>query len=133
MCNNKHHTTRVLWNYVLWRLVLDMTPHLSRNFQASRHEFQKVLLGIQSDRNRWNLCIDWTNKRLGMAVGALFIKENFNPESKVRKLCHKDNCPSSHCLIVIVTYHNSVSWDTLPYLFMSCTGLTNICNNMVFL
>ncbi|KAK8726821.1 hypothetical protein OTU49_010077 [Cherax quadricarinatus] len=73
---------RVLWNYVLWRLILDMTPHLSRAYRASRHEFQKVLLGIQSDRNRWNLCIDWTNKRLGMAVGALFIKENFNPESK---------------------------------------------------
>ncbi|XP_063886684.1 neprilysin-1-like [Scylla paramamosain] len=74
--------TRVLWNYVLWRLVLDMTQHLNRDYRARRHEFQKVLLGIQSDRNRWNLCIDWTNKRLGMAVGALFIKENFNPESK---------------------------------------------------
>ncbi|ROT81033.1 Membrane metallo-endopeptidase-like 1 [Penaeus vannamei] len=73
---------RILWNYVMWRLVLEMTPHLSRAYQASRHEFRKVLLGIQSDRNRWNLCIDWTNKRLGMAVGALFIKENFNPESK---------------------------------------------------
>ncbi|XP_042228395.1 neprilysin-1-like, partial [Homarus americanus] len=73
---------RVLWNYVLWRLVLEFTPHLSRAYQARRHEFQKVLLGIQSDRNRWNLCIEWTNKRLGMAVGALFIKDNFNPESK---------------------------------------------------
>ncbi|MPC38767.1 Membrane metallo-endopeptidase-like 1 [Portunus trituberculatus] len=75
---------RVLWNYVLWRLTLDMTQHLNRDYRARRHEFQKVLLGIQSDRNRWNLCIDWTNKRLGMAVGALFIKENFNPESKTR-------------------------------------------------
>ncbi|XP_064113738.1 neprilysin-1-like [Macrobrachium nipponense] len=73
---------KVLWNYIMWRLVLDITPHLSHAYRASRHEFRKVLLGIQSDRNRWNVCIDWTNKRLGMAVGALFIKENFNPESK---------------------------------------------------
>ena len=79
---------RVLWNYVLWRLVMDMTQHLNDDYRACRHKFQKVLLGIEADRNRWNLCIDWTNKRLGMAVGALFIKENFNPESKVRqKLC----------------------------------------------
>ncbi|XP_076053157.1 neprilysin-1-like [Oratosquilla oratoria] len=73
---------RVIWNYVLWRLVQDFTPHLTSDYQARRHEFRKVLLGIQSDRNRWNQCIDITNKRLGMAVGALFIKENFNPESK---------------------------------------------------
>ncbi|CAL4073689.1 unnamed protein product [Meganyctiphanes norvegica] len=73
---------RTLWNYALWRLVLDVTPHMGRAYTASRHEFRKILIGIQSERNRWNQCIEWTNKRLGMAVGALFIKENFNPESK---------------------------------------------------
>lgn len=27
-------------------------------------------------------CVEWTNKKLGMAVGALFIRDNFNHESK---------------------------------------------------
>ena len=34
-------------------------------------------------RNRWNRCVEWTNKKMGMAVGALFIRDNFNYESKV--------------------------------------------------
>ena len=37
-------------------------------------------------RNRWNRCVEWTNKKMGMAVGALFIRDNFNHESKVRLL-----------------------------------------------
>ena len=27
-------------------------------------------------------CVEWTNKKFGMAVGALFIRDNFNHESK---------------------------------------------------
>ena len=37
-------------------------------------------------RNRWNRCVDWTNKKMGMAVGALFIRDNFNHESKATAL-----------------------------------------------
>ena len=50
-------------------------------------------------RNRWNRCVEWTNKKMGMAVGALFIRDNFNHESKVRLLakmhCHFDRKSSS--------------------------------------
>ena len=28
------------------------------------------------------MCVEWSNKRMGMAVGALFVKDNFNHESK---------------------------------------------------
>lgn len=48
-----------------------------------RVEFQRVLLGIQTERHRWSQCVGWTNKKMGMAVGALFIRDNFNHESKV--------------------------------------------------
>lgn len=48
-----------------------------------RVEFRRVLLGIQSERYRWSQCVEWTNKRMGMAVGALFIRDNFDHESKV--------------------------------------------------
>lgn len=54
------------------------------DFQYKRLNFKKILLGILNERSRWRDCVDWTNKRLGMAVGALFIRDNFSLESKVR-------------------------------------------------
>lgn len=43
---------------------------------------QKVLLGVSAERVRWNQCVELVNKRLGMAVGALFIRDHFDPKSK---------------------------------------------------
>jgi len=51
-------------------------------YQRERVEFRKILMGIQSERTRWSQCVEWTNKKLGVAVGALFIRDNFNQESK---------------------------------------------------
>lgn len=73
---------RTFQNYVLWRLVLSLITHFIDEFQKYRTEFQRILLGIRSERHRWSMCVDWTNKKLGMAVGALFIRDNFNSESK---------------------------------------------------
>lgn len=75
---------RVIHNYVLWRLIMDLAPHMIDDYQRERVEFRKILMGILSERHRWSQCVEWTNKKMGMAVGALFIKENFNHESKVR-------------------------------------------------
>lgn len=69
---------KVVQNYALWRLIMDLMPHLPDEYQEKRAEFRRVLLGVLSERNRWNQCVEWTNKKLGMAVGALFIRENFN-------------------------------------------------------
>jgi hypothetical protein len=33
--------------------------------------------------HRWNMCVEWTNKKMGMAVGSLFVQDHFNHESKV--------------------------------------------------
>ncbi|XP_011687007.1 PREDICTED: membrane metallo-endopeptidase-like 1 [Wasmannia auropunctata] len=73
---------RTLHNYILWRFVMSIMPHMIDEYQQKRIEFRKILVGILSERNRWSQCVEWTNKKLGMAVGALFIRENFNHESK---------------------------------------------------
>ncbi|XP_037931990.1 neprilysin-1-like [Teleopsis dalmanni] len=73
---------RVVHNYVLWRLIMSITTHMIDEYQRERVEFRKILLGIQSERMRWSQCVEWTNKKLGMAVGALFIRDNFNQDSK---------------------------------------------------
>jgi len=62
---------------------MSIMPHMIDEYQQKRMEFRKILLGILSERNRWSQCVEWTNKKLGMAVGALFIRDNFNYESKV--------------------------------------------------
>jgi hypothetical protein len=65
---------------------MTIMPHMIDEYQQKRVEFRKILLGILSERNRWSQCVEWTNKKLGMAVGALFIRDNFNHESKVAVL-----------------------------------------------
>lgn len=71
------------------------------DFQYKRLDFKKILLGILNERSRWRDCVDWTNKRLGMAVGALFIRENFSLESKVslKKMFHKELILQKHYLL----------------------------------
>ncbi|XP_034671891.1 neprilysin-1 isoform X2 [Drosophila subobscura] len=73
---------RVIHNYMLWRLVMSLMTHMIDEYQRERVEFRKILMGIQSERTRWSQCVEWTNKKLGVAVGALFIRDNFNQESK---------------------------------------------------
>ncbi|XP_017870344.1 PREDICTED: neprilysin-2 isoform X2 [Drosophila arizonae] len=73
---------RVVHNYMLWRLVMSLMTHMIDEYQRERVEFRKILLGIQSERTRWSQCVEWTNKKLGVAVGALFIRDNFNQDSK---------------------------------------------------
>lgn len=73
---------RTVQNYVLWRLVMSLASYFIDDFQKERIEFQRILLGIKSERHRWSQCVEWTNKKIGMAVGALFIRDNFNLESK---------------------------------------------------
>ncbi|EEB19528.1 endothelin-converting enzyme, putative [Pediculus humanus corporis] len=73
---------RVIHNYVIWRLIMKILPHMIDEYQQKIIEFRKILLGILSERHRWSQCVEWTNKKLGMAVGALFIRDNFNQDSK---------------------------------------------------
>jgi len=73
---------RVLHNYVLWKYMLDLMPHLPSKFQKARTKFRAVLLGVLIDRNRWSRCVEWTNKKLGMAVGSLYIRDHFKHDSK---------------------------------------------------
>jgi membrane metallo-endopeptidase-like protein 1 len=65
---------------------MSLSPHMIDDYQKERVEFRKILQGVLSERHRWSQCVEWTNKKLGMAVGALFIRDNFNHDSKVRNV-----------------------------------------------
>ncbi|XP_045474405.1 neprilysin-1-like isoform X2 [Harmonia axyridis] len=74
--------SRIIHNYILWRFVMSISSHMIGDYQKERVEFRKILQGVLSERHRWSQCVEWTNKKLGLAVGALFVKDNFNHESK---------------------------------------------------
>ncbi|KAJ6219511.1 hypothetical protein RDWZM_005323 [Blomia tropicalis] len=73
---------RVVINYAIWRLMKSLLPFLDGEFGVRRAKFRKVLFGISADRTRWSQCVELVNKKMGMAVGALFIRDNFDPMSK---------------------------------------------------
>uniref|UniRef100_A0A1A9VUH3 Peptidase M13 N-terminal domain-containing protein n=1 Tax=Glossina austeni TaxID=7395 RepID=A0A1A9VUH3_GLOAU len=73
---------RVLHNCVLWRLVRTVVVFLLDEYNKNLLEFHRALVGTRGEVSRWGQCIMWTNRNLGLAVGALFIKDNFDPRSK---------------------------------------------------
>lgn len=80
---------RTVHNYVMWRLVYAIIPHMIDEYNRASVDFRRILQGILSERHRWSMCVEWTNKKFGMAVSALFIRDNFNHESKVRNDIYK--------------------------------------------
>ncbi|XP_033763909.1 neprilysin-1-like [Pecten maximus] len=73
---------RVLSNYILWRVIMGFAPEMTENYQQARRAYRRVLQGITMDKPRWQKCVGYVNDRLGMAVGAVFIRDNFRKESK---------------------------------------------------
>ncbi|XP_065291412.1 neprilysin-1-like [Dermacentor albipictus] len=73
---------RTLHNFGVWRLVNYLLAYLDGEYAHKRNAFRKVMLGVSADKVRWNHCVELANKKMGMAVGALFIRDNFDPHSK---------------------------------------------------
>ncbi|XP_055355687.1 neprilysin-1-like [Paramacrobiotus metropolitanus] len=82
----KIFTKRQIWNYAMWRVAMEFAPHLSTRYLEARANFHKVLMGVSQQRARWQQCIDFVNDKMGMATGAMFIREHFQPESKIKAL-----------------------------------------------
>lgn len=73
---------RTIANYVVWRVVLEFMPDLPEVYQKVRRNYRARSQGITRDKPRWQKCVELTNEEMGMAVGAMFIRENFKKESK---------------------------------------------------
>ncbi|RZF47613.1 hypothetical protein LSTR_LSTR014222, partial [Laodelphax striatellus] len=61
---------------------MEVVPHMVDEYQAKEYEFRRTMSGVERDLSRWTQCVEWTNKKMGMAVGALYIKQNFDQHSK---------------------------------------------------
>ncbi|XP_072557596.1 endothelin-converting enzyme-like 1 [Paramormyrops kingsleyae] len=80
----KTTSKRVLHNYMLWRVVVALSEHLSVAFRDTIHEFSREIDGTERQLDRGRLCLTQANKHFGMALGALFVQEHFSSHSKAK-------------------------------------------------
>ncbi len=77
--------------YLRWHLISAAAPALPGKFEEESFDFQsRTLQGTEKMQPRWKRCVEATNRRLGFALGKLYVKKEFPPEAKARadKMVH---------------------------------------------
>ncbi|XP_030755230.1 endothelin-converting enzyme homolog isoform X3 [Sitophilus oryzae] len=70
-------------NYLVWQTIRVFTLCLSKPFRDAYKGFKTALTGSDGgEEPQWRYCIQDTNNVLGFALGAIFVREIFNPDSK---------------------------------------------------
>ncbi|GAB2788528.1 putative endopeptidase [Hymenobacter luteus] len=71
--------------YLQWQLVHAFAPTLSQDFDNENFRFYGTILqGAKQQRPRWKRVLDAEENAMGEALGQLFVKEYFTPETKAR-------------------------------------------------
>jgi len=74
-----------LKNYVRWRILTESAPELASAFEQENFDFfNRYLRGIKEQPPRWKTCVAAVDDSLGEALGQLYVKRAFSPESKAR-------------------------------------------------
>ncbi|XP_044260101.1 endothelin-converting enzyme homolog isoform X2 [Tribolium madens] len=72
-------------NYLVWQTVRVFTGCLSKAFRDAYKGLRKALMGSEGgEEPQWRYCVQDTNNVLGFAIGAIFVREVFNLESKTQ-------------------------------------------------
>ena len=78
--------------YFRFHLVNTTQPYLSKAFADEHFAFYaQTLRGQKEQKARWKRVLDSTNDELGMALGQLYVAQNFSPEAKGRAQQLVDN------------------------------------------
>lgn len=75
---------RVLHNYLVWRVVVVLSEHLSLPFREALHELAREMEGSDKPQELDRVCLGQANRHFGMALGALFVHEHFSAASKAK-------------------------------------------------
>lgn len=73
---------RTVANYMLWKFVRYRINSLDDRFKDAKDSFYNVLIGRKRSPPRWKICVNQVNSNMGMAVGAMFVREYFDNNSK---------------------------------------------------
>ncbi|XP_049824588.1 endothelin-converting enzyme homolog isoform X3 [Aethina tumida] len=88
LVNEYNSTTQgkiVLNNYMVWQTVRVFALYLSKAFRDAYKDFRTALMGpAGGEEPQWRYCVEDTTNVLGFAIGAIFVREVFHQESKVR-------------------------------------------------
>ena len=71
--------------YLRWNIVNAESPYLSSPFaQASFDFYSTRLQGVEKMPPRWKRCVRWVDRDLGEALGQVFVRHTFAPDTKQR-------------------------------------------------
>lgn len=73
---------RTVANYMLWKFVRHRINSLDDRFYEAKQKFYNILIGRKKSPPRWKTCVNQVNSNMGMAVGAMFVREYFDDSSK---------------------------------------------------
>jgi putative endopeptidase len=69
--------------YLRFHLARVRAPYLSAPFARASFDFYEAYLsGAQQMKPRWTRCVEWVDRDLGEALGQVFVRKVFPPESK---------------------------------------------------
>lgn len=75
----------ILNNYMVWQTVRVFTACLSKAFRDAYKGLRTALMGTEGgEEPQWRYCIQDTNSVLGFAIGAIFVREVFDQNSKTQ-------------------------------------------------
>ncbi|XP_014666380.1 PREDICTED: endothelin-converting enzyme 1-like [Priapulus caudatus] len=74
----------ILNNYMVWNLARQMSPYLSKAFRELNKPLSKAMTGSDGFDVLWRLCVSDTDGVIGFALGAMFVQEVFDGDSKAK-------------------------------------------------
>lgn len=84
-CNNLLNifcNASTLANYVVWNVIQDEIPNLSKKFRDIRNKYKNKVMGSHGQRKRWKICVSMTNDYLGDVIGEAYSRIHFDKERK---------------------------------------------------
>ncbi|CAL1546867.1 unnamed protein product, partial [Lymnaea stagnalis] len=69
-------------NYVIWRLIFSLAVNLGDQYKGLMSSYKKTLFGTETERARFRTCGAYTSYFMSLAVGRMFIKDNFDEETR---------------------------------------------------
>ena len=73
---------RTLANYFMWTLIKEMQDSLPSSITKLFFELEKALTGAKTEDPRWQRCLRKVESTMGMALGAILVREKFKDEDK---------------------------------------------------
>lgn len=80
----KNTSKRTIANYILWNVVKESMPFLTKKLRMIKSQLDAKLTGKIKNIARWQECIVAVQESLPIALGSLYVQKYFKKESKTQ-------------------------------------------------